>query len=199
MIYRDETIVDFVTRNCGIDFAGIVGIGLINIYEDPDESDLSDPDFWNTADETKYIVIRNTRGEYVDPEVSQEEDLVGFVNTGANHTAMIEVDNVKDNRDFWAWVQKHNWKICLITGGGLLLYVNRPVSIYPKIVNGRSIKGSAYFNVQMKWQGLSNPIIVEEPDGIFTGDYNPMVVEMTFDLTSRYPFDSDILYSFDEM
>ncbi len=181
MIYCDETIVDFVNRNCGIDFAGIVGIGLINIYEYPDESDLSDPDFWSLADPTKYFVIRDTRGEYTNPEVSQEEDLVGFVNTGANHTAMIEVDNVKDNRDFWAWVQKHNWKICLITGGGLLLYVNRPVSIYPKIVNGRSIKGSAFFNVQMKWQGLSNPIIVEAPESIFTSGYLGDTFDDTFD------------------
>jgi hypothetical protein len=171
MIFCEETITDYVTRTCGVDFAGIIGIGLIDLYEDPIEEDLSDTDFWLNAVEDepqKYFVIRNTRGEYLNPEAIQEEDLVGWTNTGANHSATIEVNNVKDNRDFWDWIKYRNWKIVIATGGGLLFYIDKPVSIYAKIVNGKSIKSESFFNVQMKWQGLSNPVILETPDGVFT-------------------------------
>jgi len=186
MIFCEETILDYVTRTCGVDFAGIVGIGLINIYEDPSEEDLADPEFWANEvaqDTKKYFVIRNTRGEYLNPEAIQEEDLIGWINTGAQHSATIEVNNVKDNRDFWDWVKNHNWKIVIATGGGLLFYIDKPVSIYAKIVNGKSIKSESFFNVQMKWQGLSNPVILETPDGIFSGDSYLPISDSVFDDT----------------
>lgn len=191
MIFLDETISDYTTRDCGIDFAGVVGIGLINIYQDPDPEDLSDPDFWLGKLEQsprKYFVIRNTRGEYANPDLITEEDLVGYLVTGANHSAVIDAPGIKENREFWNEVKNHNWKLCIVTAGGLLYYIDKPVSFYPKIVNPKSIKSDSFFQVQMKWMDLSNPFIVDAPEGIFTGimpeiDPGDGVFDYTFDET----------------
>jgi len=192
MIFLDETISDYTVRDCGIDFAGVVGIALINVYEDPDIEDLADPEFWVTrlsSTPQKYFVIRNTRGEYANPEVITEEDLVGYLVTGANHSAMIDAPGLKENYLFWNEVKNHNWKLCIVTSGGLMYYIDKPVSFYPKIVNQKSIKGEAFFQVQMKWMDLSNPFILEAPDGIFTG-IMPVIdgVDGVFDYTFDYTF-----------
>lgn len=170
MIFCDTEISDYTIRNCGIDHAGIVAIGIINIYETPTTTQLEDPDFWSDkTSETplKYWAIKNTRGEYLGGEQTEEEDLIGYLITGSNHQAIIEVENLKENYVFWDRIQKHNWKICLVNSGGLMFYVDKPVSFYPKINNPKSNKSAAFFNVQMKWQDLSNPYILNEPDGVF--------------------------------
>lgn len=189
MIFCDEELPEYITRECGVDFAGVVGIGLIHIDEDPEVSDLSDPDFWNgvtSEDKPKYFVIRNTRGEYSPPEETTEEDLVGYLVTGASHSAVIEVPDIQGNRDFWDYVSLRNWRLCIVTGGGLLYYIRIPVSFYAKIVNKRSVKSEVFFNVQMKWQDLSIPLIVDAPEGIFSGDEmesSEGIFDYTFDDT----------------
>lgn len=191
-MFCDPQLPDYTIRNCGIDFAGVVGLGIINIHENPTDEDLEDPEFWAAkfADpKIKYWGIRNTRGEYSGGEQIEEEDLIGSVVTGANHEAIIDVPGLKENYIFWDEIQKSNWKMCLVTSGGLMYYINKPVSFYPKISNPKSIKSQAFFQVQMKWQDFSNPIILNEPEGIFAGDI-PVISdgEGIFDYTFDYTF-----------
>src|SRR5690606_22985992 len=119
----------------------------------------------------------------------EEEDLIGYLVTGATHEAVIDVPGLKDNYAFWDRIQKSNWKICLVTSGGLMYYINKPVSFYPKINNPKSTKSEAFFQVQMKWQDFCNPIILNEPEGIFHGDI-PVISdgEGIFDYTFDYTF-----------
>jgi hypothetical protein len=190
MTFCDVTIPDYAPRNCGTDFAGIIGLGIINVYEEPTTSELEDPDYWaNRLTEVtlKYFAIRNTRGQYEEIEVQEEEDLIGSIVTGAKHTAVIEVPDIQDNRDFWDAIQRHNWKICLVTSGGLMYYIDKPVSVYAKLNNQKSIKQQAFFEVHLKWYDFSNPYILEAPEGIFTGTM-PLVDEGIFDYTFDYTF-----------
>jgi hypothetical protein len=73
--------------------------------------------------------------------------------------------------------------LCLITSGGLMYYIDKPVSFYPHINNPRSIKQSAFFQVDMKWYDFSNPIILNAPEGIFSGNIAPEILTGGFDYT----------------
>jgi hypothetical protein len=185
MIFCDVTIPDYQIRNCGIDFAGIIGIALIHDDEDPETSDLEDPQFWvdrRFHEPENYHIIQNTRGEYKDVDVITEEDLDGYLVTGANHTAAIEVPGVRENLEFWETVRLKTWKLCLVTAGELLYYVDKPVTIIPKITNPKSVKEAARMEITLKWYDLSNPYILTAPEGIFYGS-NELVptVEGVFD------------------
>lgn len=188
MNFCDVDIEDYQIRNCGIDYAGIIGLLIISNRENPSITDLSDPQY--IADRLaepnkKFWLIRNARGQYEDIQPIEEEDLDGVRVTGAVHTAVIEAPDIKPNRDFWDIIQRNNWKIGILTSGGLMYYVDKPVSFYPKINNTRSIKTSAFFEVQMKWYDLSNPYVLPEP---FDGQEplpNPDggIFDYTFDYT----------------
>jgi hypothetical protein len=192
MIFCDVTISDYTPRTCGVDFAGVVGLGLIHLDQAPTQEELEDPEFWygqSLSDPKRYFVIKNTRGSYEGAEPVIEEDLVGFTTTGANHQALIDVPEVHENRNFWDQVSRFNWKVFLITSGGLAFFIDQPVSFYPKIVNPKGIKQAAYFQVQMKWTGISNPFIYEEPEGIFTGSAYIPTGSGIFDYTFDYTFE----------
>jgi hypothetical protein len=189
MTFCDSDIEDYTIRTCGNDFAGVVGIGIINVYESPTTEELEDPEFWTTklvASPLKYWAIRNTRGQYDQADLIEEEDLTGPIVTGATHSAVVDVPEVQENRLFWDKIQRHNWKLCLVTSGELMYYIDKPVSFYPKIVNPKSAKQSAFFQIGMKWYDFSNPVIMNAPEGIFTGIYTPIgdgIFDYTFDLS----------------
>lgn len=186
MNFCEVDIEDYNPRNCGIDYAGIVGIGLININESPTEGNLEDPDFWLALTNTlspKYFVIRNTRGEYNGGEVEEEEDLEGTRVVDAKHTAIIESTGIAENWEYWNYILKNYWKICLITSGGLLYYIDKPTSIYTKVNNSKNIKGQAFFQSEMKWSDFSNPVILNAPDGIFYGLESVLLGGSGFDYT----------------
>jgi hypothetical protein len=186
MTFCDTDIEDYTIRTCGNDYAGLIGIGIISDYEDPTNEELEDPDFWSAKiveTPLKYWAIRNTRGRYDQVDVIEEEDLIGTTVTGAIHNAVIDVPEVIENRNFWDAIQRHNWKLCLVTSGGLMYYINKPVSFYPHIVNPKSVKQSAFFQVNMKWYDFSNAVILTTPEGIFSGNILPEVVLSGFDYT----------------
>jgi hypothetical protein len=192
MTFCDYDIDDYTPRNCGINFAGIVGIGIIDFNETPTQEQLEDPDFWAlrvTQSNKKYWALRNTRGEYNGGEPIYEEDLIGYLTTGATHNASLDVPEVKENRDFWDAVTRKTWKVCLVTAGGLLLYIDHPVTFTARINNQRSPKAAAVFTVQIRWIGLSNPYVYEAPEGIFTGIFPEVsggisgIFDYTFDFT----------------
>jgi hypothetical protein len=191
MTFCDTDIADYTIRNCGNDFAGVIGIGIISDYENPTEEELEDPDFWTAKiieTPLKYWAIRNTRGQYDQTDLIEEEDLIGTTVTGAKHNAIIDVPEIQENRNFWDAIMRHNWKLCLITSGGLMYYIDKPVSFYPHINNPRSIKQSAFFQVDMKWYDFSNPIILNAPEGIFSGNI-PITGDGIFDYTFDLSFE----------
>jgi len=170
--FCDENVPDYVNRECGIDYAGIVGFGLIKDDEDPSDADLEDPTFWEAAVDASpqaYYVIPNSRGEYLGGTPTEEEGfgLQSTIVTGADHPATVEVQGLIENRDFWEGVNRRKWKVVLITAGGLMYYINVAASVYAKINNARSTKSMAFWSVEIKWQSFANPKVLNAPEGIF--------------------------------
>jgi len=173
MNFCESILRDYNPRLCGIEFAGVVGVGLININESPDEDDLQDVDFWLgkiSQTNPKYFALRNTRGEYQGGAQIDEEDLIGSRVIGAEHEASFDSTGIEENWEYWNYITRHLWKACLVTSAGLLLYIDKPVSIYTKVINAKSVKTQAFYQSFLKWHDLSNPVILEAPEGIFFGD-----------------------------
>lgn len=171
--FCDSNVPDYVARECGTDYAGIVGIGLIDTGEDPSDANLELDTYWTAGEAASpqvIYVIRNTRGEYTGGSPT-EDDGFGLENsrvTGADHAAVVEVEGLLENRDFWEGVNRRRWKVALVTAGGLLYWINVPCSVYAKINNQRSIKGMAFWSIDIKWQSYSNPDVLTAPEGVFT-------------------------------
>jgi hypothetical protein len=165
-------VPNYVQKECGVERAGIVAIGLIDMDQNPSDANLQSPTWWNTvlaSSPSAAIRILQTRGEYNGGTPTEEE---GFGReatqvTGADHEAAVEVEGLKDNRDFWEGVNRKKWKVVMITNADLLYYVNAPVTVYAKIVNQRNIKGNAFWGISLKWQGYDNPRVMDAPVGIF--------------------------------
>ena len=170
--FCDENVPDYVNRECGIDYAGIVGIGLIKDEEVPTDANLKDATWWEdeiAASPQSVYVIQKTRGEYTGGSPTEEDGfgLQASLVTGADHSATVEVEGLIENRDFWEGVNRRKWKVALITAGGLMYYVEVPASVYATINNQRSTKGLAFWSVAIKWQAFSNPRVLDAPDGVF--------------------------------
>ena len=170
--FCDDNVPDYVSRECGIDYAGIVGIGLIKDEENPTDANLEDPAWWEAeiiASPQSVYVIPRTRGEYTGGTPTEEDGfgLQSTVVTGADHAATVEVEGLIENRDFWEGVNRRKWKIVMITAGGLMYYVDVSTSVYAKINNQRSTKNMAFWAIDLKWQSFSNPKVLEAPEGIF--------------------------------
>jgi hypothetical protein len=171
--FCDSNVPDYVTRECGTDYAGIVGIGLIAVSESPTQEELELDTYWTegeVASPQVLYVIRNTRGEYTGGTPTEEEGfgLESVRTTGADHASKFEVEGLIENRDFWEGVNLRRWKVALITAGGLMYYIDKPANIYAKINNQRSIKGMAFWDVDVKWSDYSNPFVYTAPVGVFT-------------------------------
>lgn len=191
MNFCEVDINDYNIRLFGIDYAGIVGIGLIDYNETPSKESLQDPDYWLTAatsPEKKYFVIRNTRGEYIGGEVDELEDLIGTRVVGAKHTAIIDSTGMVENWQYWNAVQSKLWKLCLVTSAGLLYYIDKPTSIYTKVNNQKSTKTQAYYQSEFKWYDMSNPVILNAPEGIFFGVEPILLGDGGFDYTLDFSF-----------
>lgn len=191
MNFCDVEIEDYHFRECGIDFAGIVGMGFINLHESPTEFQLQSNNFWLsklTEDPLKYFVLRNTRGEYLGGQTIEEEDLVGTRVVGSDHSAIFESNGLYENWEFWDAITKNLWKFVMINSGGLMYYVDKPTSIYTKINNQKSTKAGAFYQTELKWHDFSNPVILEAPEGLFFGEYPIFTGSAGFDYTLNFSF-----------
>jgi len=167
--FCDVTVPDYVPKECGVDRAGIISIGLIDLDQNPTRLNLESEAFWEAriaASPQLYYVINKTRGEYAGGQPTTEDGFGTEASrvTGADHTATVEVEGLSENRDFWEGVNRKRWKLVMITAGELMYYVSKPVSVYAKINNQRNIKGAAFWTVELKWQDFSNPEVFEAPD-----------------------------------
>lgn len=162
-------IDEYIVQECGIERAGVIALLLIDTDQDPDQSDLESASFIDTAlaaTPPHYWLISPTRGEYNGGTPTEEE---GYGTestqiTGADHEFSLEFEGLKDNRDFVEGVNRRKFKIGMFTNAGLLLYVDVPVTIYTKIVNGRNIKSGAFWQMSGKWQSYDNPHVYTAPD-----------------------------------
>lgn len=171
MNFCEVDIEDYSPRYCGIDFAGIVGIGFIDQFETPTNEELESIQFWfNKLEETGYYVLKNTRGEYNGGELIEEEDLVGTRVVGADHSMTFDSTGMIENFEFWNEIIKTQWKFVMVTSGGLMYYIDKPTSVYTKVNNAKSTKAQAYYQSDLKWHDFSNPVILEAPEGLFFGD-----------------------------
>jgi hypothetical protein len=177
--FCSTTSADYVQFECGSELGGIVGLGIIGSSQNPSDANLEDPDYWNNVinDSPQYFFnIKDTRGSYPGGTPIEEEGfgLVPTQRTGADHEAIIEVQGVDANRNFWAMVnQTTKWHAVLVSASGVMLYL-RDASIYAKIMVDQSIKSRIRWNVSVKWSdNLSNPSVLSAPDGIFaaTGSF----------------------------
>lgn len=173
MTFCDAEMEDYVTRDCGTDFAGIIAMALIPEDEDPTDEELESAEYWDEALEASPStthIIKKTRGNY-DGGTPTEEEGFGLESTrvtGADHAAVVEVEGLKENRNFWEGANRRRWKVVLVTAGDIMYYIDVPTSVYAKINNQRSIKGMAFWAVDLKWQSLSNPKVLTTPTGVFT-------------------------------
>lgn len=164
-------IPSYVAKECGIERAGIIAVGLIDKDEGFNNTDLETLSRWtDKLDDSPALwhLIQQTRGEYPGGTPTEEE---GFGTestqvTGADHSANVEVEGLLDNRDFWEGVNLKKWKVVLFTNAGLMFYISTPVTVYAKINNPKSIKAGAFWMVSLKWQDISNPVVLETPDGL---------------------------------
>lgn len=165
-------VPDYVQKECGIERAGVVAIALMDLDQNPSDANLESATYWNTvlnASPKTHIRILQTRGEYNGGTPTEEE---GFGReatqvTGADHEAVVEVEGLADNRDFWEAVNRKKWLVVLVTNADLMYYVNAPVTVYAKIMNPRNIKSNAFWALSLKWQSFDNPRVLEAPAGIF--------------------------------
>lgn len=172
-VFCEIEIPEYVAKECGIERAGIIAIGLIDTDENPSNDNLEALSWWNArlnASPAQSFLVEQTRGEYQGGTPTEEE---GFGTeatqvTGADHAANVEVEGLLDNRDFWEGVNRKKWKVALFTNAGLILFVENPVTIYAKIMNPKNIKSAAFWSVQLKWQDFSNPVVLETPDGLLS-------------------------------
>ena len=171
--FCEVDVPSYVQKECGIERAGIIAIGLIDKDAGFNNSDLESLTWWNNKlDDSPalWFLIRQTRGEYPGGTPTEEE---GFGTeatqvTGADHNANIEVEGLLDNRDFWEGVNRKKWQVVLFTNAGFMLYISTPTTVYAKINNPKSIKAGAFWMVSLKWQDISNPVVLETPDGLLT-------------------------------
>lgn len=163
---------DYVQKECGIERAGIVALALLETDQNPSNANLSSQTYWETvlaSSPATHHRILQTRGEYPGGTPTEEE---GFGRestqvTGADHEAIIEVEGLLANRDFWESVNRKKWKVAFVTNGDLIIFVDSPVTVYAKMSNQRNIRGNAFWSVSFKWQDYSNPRVAEIPDAIF--------------------------------
>lgn len=163
----------YVAKECGIERAGVIAVGLLDTDEDPSNTNLETLSWWTArldASPATSFLIEQTRGEYQGGTPTEEE---GFGTestqvTGADHTATVEVEGLLDNRNFWEGVNLKKWKVVLFTNANLMLYIENPVTVYAKIMNPKNIKSAAFWSVQLKWQDISNPVVLETPDNLLS-------------------------------
>lgn len=172
-VFCEEDVDDFIPLDCGLELGGIVGVGLIYSTEEPTTTQLQNPTFWEDQFDVspqRYWNIPDTRGSYPGGTPT-EEDGYGknsIRRTGADHEATVEVEGIELNRDFFDGVNKRKkWHVVFVMNSGLMLYV-RDVSIWAKIVVDQNIKTAARWNMSFKWSSFDLPVVLTEPEGIFT-------------------------------
>lgn len=175
IICSTEALPDFVALECGGDNAGVVAVAFIDDSVDFDGSpnEIEAESAWTAllaASPQLVQVIKNTRGEYAKPSITETEGFgrVSTVVTGRDHELTFEVLGIKNNVNFFNTANaRRDLKFAFVTNGGLLHYVNKTVSIDAGMVVDRDIKAWEYFSVSVRWSSFTLPQVYDEPGDIF--------------------------------
>jgi hypothetical protein len=163
----------FTQKDCGIDLGGIVAIGFLDQdTPSPSETDLETTSYWTTKTATSpptAFIVQDTRGEYSGGSAVEGE---GFGKTGSQmqgqeHEVTVEVEGMKDNRNFWEDKLRRKYKFAFVTAGDDLYYVDTPVTIHATPTIARDVNEGVFWTVTIKWSSLSNPYISDKPDDVF--------------------------------
>lgn len=168
-IFCSTEVDEYIPLECGIERAAVIAVLLIDPSQEPTQANLESAAFLDAAFATspaQYWLINPTRGEYNGGTPTEEEGfgLESTQVTGADHEATIEFEGLKDNRDFVEGINRRKFKLGLFTAGGLLYYVDVPVTGYTKIMNPKSPKAGAFWQGAWKWQSYDNPHVYTAPD-----------------------------------
>jgi hypothetical protein len=170
-IFCDSSMEDFQTKACGIDFAGVIALGLI----DPDlvytEADLLSSTWWTAAlaaSPQQVFMIFNTRGEIPKgtPTTAEGFGRQDLQVTGASRTAVIEYENMIDNYAATEGANRRKWNVVLFTNADIMYHVNEPITFFGTPVVGRDKKAGQFYSADLTWDNFSNPKPLVTPAGL---------------------------------
>ncbi len=170
-IFCDENMEPFQVKECGIDFAGIIAIGLIDPDENYTEANLLSTSWW-TAEETSspqtVFLILNTRGEMPAGSVVTAE---GFGRadtqvTGATRTATVEYEAMVDNYAATEGANRRKWNVVLFTNADIMYHIDEPVTFFASPVVGRDKKAGQFYSASLTWDNFGNPKPLATPAGL---------------------------------
>jgi hypothetical protein len=170
-IFCDSNMADFQTKACGIDFAGVIALGLIDPALVYNESNLLSASWWEAAlaaSPQEVFMILNTRGEMpagtvVTAEGFGRQDLQV---TGASRTATVEFENMIDNYAAVEGANRRKWFVVLFTNADIMYHVNEPVTFFASPVVGRDKKAGQFYSAALTWDNFGNPKPLVTPAGL---------------------------------
>jgi hypothetical protein len=170
-IFCSGTMADFQVKACGIDFAGIIALGLIDEDEVYTEANLLSTTWWTTeqaASPQSVFLILNTRGEMPAGSVVTAE---GFGRqdlqvTGASRTATVEFENMIDNFAAVEGANRRKWKVVIFTNAEIMYHVDEPVTFFATPVVGRDKKAGQFYSASITWDNFGNPKPLNTPTGL---------------------------------
>ncbi len=170
-----EDLPDHVVKECGGDYAGIVAVVFIEPEVDfalgTSPESIENAAIWEALIDDKLAHrILETRGEYGKAAVTEAEGFgrTSSVVTGRDHELTFETLGIKENITLFNRLNRRkDLKFAFVTNGGLLHYIDAPVTIDAGLQLDRDIKAWEFFSVTLKWTDFNLPGIYTEPDGIF--------------------------------
>lgn len=170
-IFCDSDMAPFQAKACGIDFAGIIAVGLIDPSLSPTDSDLQSTTWWQTnqaASPQQVFLITNTRGEMPAGSITTAE---GFGRdevqvTGAARSATIEFEGMKENYAAVEGANRRDWKIVFFTMADIMYFIDYSTSFFATPVVGRDKKTGQFYQASLSWQDFSNPKPLDTPVGL---------------------------------
>jgi hypothetical protein len=170
-IFCGTAMADWQVKDCGIDFAGVIALGMIDPTLAVTDSDLKSTTWWESqqqASPKQVWLLRNTRGEVPAGSVTSEE---GFGRedtqvTGASRTATIEYEGMIENYAATEAANRRKWKLVFFTSGNVMYYVDAPATFFASPVVNRDKKTGQFYQASISWQEFSNPKALEAPENL---------------------------------
>lgn len=170
-IFCTGLMADFQIKDCGIDFAGVIALGLIDPDEVYTENNLLSTTWWTaelaSSPQNVYLIF-NTRGEIPAGSVTTAE---GFGRqdlqvTGAARTAVVEFEGMIENYAAVEGANRRKWKVVLFTNANIMYHVNEPITFFATPIVGRDKKAGQFYQANLTWDNFGNPKPLVSPAGL---------------------------------